>query len=172
MLLIVMSQKIESFLISFFIVTWKKYELPHNKTNKMTASPAKTQISLGICPVWSESSLCTQLVAKDPSFLHADSEDSNQTGGMPRLICIFAGCPVILLIFSRGSSYVNHPFFWFQKKKKGLQFTGVGWVVKLEIESRKLDEFKDELDELLSWRTSWVSWMSSRMSWISCQARG
>ena len=39
--------------------------------------PAKTQISLGIHPVWSESSLCAKLVAKDPSFLHADSEDSD-----------------------------------------------------------------------------------------------
>ena len=26
-------------------------------------------------PVWPESSLCAQLVAKNPSFLHADSED-------------------------------------------------------------------------------------------------
>ena len=43
--------------------------------NKMSVRPAKTQISLGICPVWSESSLCTQWVAKVPSFLHADSED-------------------------------------------------------------------------------------------------
>ena len=47
----------------------------HVKTNKMSVCPAKTQISLGIRPVWSESSLCTQWVAKDPSFLHADSED-------------------------------------------------------------------------------------------------
>ena len=37
--------------------------------------PAKTQISLGICSVWSVSSLCAQCVAKDPRFLHADSED-------------------------------------------------------------------------------------------------
>ena len=41
----------------------------------MTVSPAKTQISLGICPVWSESLLCTEWVTKDPSFLHADSKD-------------------------------------------------------------------------------------------------
>ena len=34
--------------------------------------------------VWSESSLCAQWVAKDPKFLHADSEDSDQTGRMPR----------------------------------------------------------------------------------------
>ena len=33
-----------------------------------------------------ESSLCAQWVAKDPRFLHADSEDSDQTGQMPRLI--------------------------------------------------------------------------------------
>ena len=41
----------------------------------MTVRPAKTQVSLGVRPVWSESSLCAQLVARDPSFLHADSED-------------------------------------------------------------------------------------------------
>ena len=37
--------------------------------------PAKTQLSLGIRPVWSEYSLCAQWVAKDPSYLHALSED-------------------------------------------------------------------------------------------------
>ena len=30
-----------------------------------------------IRPVWSESSQCAQWVAKDPGFLHADSEDSD-----------------------------------------------------------------------------------------------
>ena len=48
--------------------------------------------ALGIHPVWSESSLCTQWVAKDPSFLHADSKDSDQTGQMLRLIWVFTGC--------------------------------------------------------------------------------
>ena len=47
----------------------------HYKTNKRSVRPAKTQISLGIRPVWSESLLYAQWVAKDPSFLHADSED-------------------------------------------------------------------------------------------------
>ena len=51
------------------------FEPPHDKTNNVTVCPAKTQISLGIRPVWSESSLCAQWVPKDPSFLHADSED-------------------------------------------------------------------------------------------------
>ena len=53
--------------------------------------PATTQISLGIRLVWSESSLCAQWVAKGPMFLQADSEDSDQTGRMPRLIWVFAG---------------------------------------------------------------------------------
>ena len=34
-------------------------ELWHDKTNKVIVRPAKTQISLSIRPVWSESSLCT-----------------------------------------------------------------------------------------------------------------
>ena len=46
------------------------------KPTKSPVRPAKTQISLGIHPVWSESSLCTHWVAKEASFLHADSEDS------------------------------------------------------------------------------------------------
>ena len=66
------------------------YEPPHDKTKKVTVHPAKTQISLGIRPAWSESSLCAQWVANYPSFLHADSEGSDQTGRMPRLIWVFA----------------------------------------------------------------------------------
>ena len=58
------------------------HEPRHDKTNKMSVRPAKTQISLGMRPVWSESSLCAHWVAKDPTFLHADSEDSDQTERM------------------------------------------------------------------------------------------
>ena len=68
-------------------------EPPHDKTNKVTVCPAKTQI----CPGWSESSLCSQWLAKNPSFLHVDSEDSDQPGWMPRLIWVFAGRTVTLL---------------------------------------------------------------------------
>ena len=38
-----------------------------------------------------QSSLCAKGEAKTPRFLHADSEDSDQTGRMPRLISVFAG---------------------------------------------------------------------------------
>ena len=57
----------------------------------MTVHTAKSQISLGIHSVWSESVLCAQRVAKDPWFHLADSEDFDQTGRMPRLIWVFAG---------------------------------------------------------------------------------
>ena len=87
-------------------ILWPQiYEPRHDKTNKVTVRPAKTQISLGIRPVWSESSLCAQLVAKNPSFLQADSEDSDQTGRMPRLIRVFAGRTLILLVLSCRGSY-------------------------------------------------------------------
>ena len=79
----------------------------HVKTKKVTVHLAKTQISLGICPVWSESSLCAQWVAKNPSFLRADSEVSDQTGRMPRLTWVFAGRTATLLVLScRGSPKV------------------------------------------------------------------
>ena len=55
-------------------------------------------------PVWSESSLCAQWLAKDTRFPHADSEDSDQTGRMPRLIWVFAGRTLILLVLSWGGS--------------------------------------------------------------------
>ena len=53
-----------------------------------------------------QSWLCAQWVAKDPRFLHADSGDSDQTGLMPRLIWVFAGCKLTLLVLSCRGSYV------------------------------------------------------------------
>ena len=44
------------------------------KPTKWSERPAKTQISLGVRPVWSESSQCAKWVAKDPNFLHADAQ--------------------------------------------------------------------------------------------------
>ena len=83
------------------------YEPPRDKTNNVAVNPAKTQISLDIRPVWSDSLLCAQWVAKGPSLLHADSEDSDQTGRMPRLICVFAGGNFTLLLLLRGVPYAE-----------------------------------------------------------------
>ena len=50
-----------------------------------------------------QSSLCAQWVAKDLTFLHGDSEDSDQTGRMPRLIGVFAGrtCHIVGFVVAR-----------------------------------------------------------------------
>ena len=80
-------------------------ELKHDKTNKMSMLPAKTQVSLGIRPVSSESLLCAwrNLLSLATHWVH--SEDSDQTGQMPRLIWVFAGCTAISLVLSsRGSN--------------------------------------------------------------------
>ena len=69
----------------------KHFEPPYGKSNKMTFVPSEDSDSLGIRPVWSESSMCAQWVDYDPSLLQADSADSDQTGRMPRLIWVFAG---------------------------------------------------------------------------------
>ena len=92
-----------------WIRTCNKYhnkiiEPPRDKTNKVSMRPAKTQISLGIRTIWSESLLCAQWVAKDPNFFHADSKDFGQTGRMPRLIWVDAGRRTTLLVLSWGGS--------------------------------------------------------------------
>ena len=80
------------------------------QTNKMSVRPAKTQISLGIRPDCSEYSLFAQWITKDPWFLHADSEDSDQTGRMPRLIRVFAGRTNISLVLSCRGSFIIQRF--------------------------------------------------------------
>ena len=80
------------------------FEPRHDKTNKMAVRPAKTQISLGIRPVWSECSLFAWRKLGSLATHWAHSEDSDQTGWMPRLISVFAGRTLILLVLScRGS---------------------------------------------------------------------
>ena len=70
--------------------------------------PAKTPISLGIRPVWSESSLSPWRNNKSLAAHWAHSEDSDQTGHLPSLIRVFAGRTlVILLVLSCCGSCVQ-----------------------------------------------------------------
>ena len=69
------------------------------KPTKWHVRPAKTQISLGIRPVWSESSLCAQWM----------TTKTDQTGRMPRLIWVFAGrIPTLLVLSWGGSTNTTH----------------------------------------------------------------
>ena len=75
---------------SVLTVKWQM-SLCMTKPTKWPVHPAKTHISLGIHPVWSESSLSAwrKLGSLATHWVH--SEDSDQTGWMPRLIWVFAG---------------------------------------------------------------------------------
>ena len=66
----------------------KLIDLHNNKFNLSTIKPTK----------W---------VAKDPRLLHADCEDSDQTGQIPKLICVFTqrtghfvGCRAVAHIYN------------------------------------------------------------------------
>ena len=76
------------------------------KLTKWPMRPAKTQISLGIRPVWSEYSRSARRNLGSLATHWAHSEDSDQTGWMPRLIWVFACAHVIVLVLSIcGSLY-------------------------------------------------------------------
>ena len=71
-----------------FLVTWLIYQTTswqknqkHDKTNTMTfaLSEDSHQHACVDHAIWSRSSLCAQWEAKDPRFVRADSEDSDQT---------------------------------------------------------------------------------------------
>ena len=62
------------------------FEPPHDKTNKMICAPSEDRSAWAATQSDQESSQCAKWIAEVPMFLHADSEDSDQTGRMPRLI--------------------------------------------------------------------------------------
>ena len=65
-------------------------EPSHDKTNKMICAPSKDR-SAWAATQSDQSLQCGQWVVESPMFLHVDSQDSDQTGRMPRLIRVFAG---------------------------------------------------------------------------------
>ena len=62
---------------------YETYEPQHDKTNKMSVRPAKTQISLGICPVWSESSLSARRKLGSLATHSAQAKTLIRLGGYP-----------------------------------------------------------------------------------------
>ena len=116
--------------------TLRKNEPRHDKTNKVSVRPAKTQISLGIRPGWSESSLgaVSSLSAwRNIGSLATHwghSEDCDQTGRMPWLIWVFAGHTLILLVLScRGSKiYPGSSTINGRSHSRALPF--YHWIVK------------------------------------------
>ena len=113
-----------------------KFEPPHDKTNKMASAPSEDSDQPGHPPslirVFAVRSmgrkgpklysygqrrlirLGGQWVAKDPSFLHTDSEDSDQTG---RLVCILLTFLVNLSIISLRRLSIKMSIFNNKRRK-------------------------------------------------------
>ena len=91
--------------------TWQNQQnecAPSEDSDQPGHPPSLIRVFAVGCPGWSESSLCAQWIAKDPSSLLADSKDSDQTGQMPRLIWVFAGCTLTLLVLSCRGLHVHY----------------------------------------------------------------
>ena len=89
---------------NYLAITSRSWYCHMAKTNKMSVRSAKTQISLGIRPVWSLSAW-RNLGSLVTHWTHG--EDSDRTGRMPRLIRVFAGHTVTLLVLSCSGSNLN-----------------------------------------------------------------
>ena len=88
----------------------KRIEMSRDMTKptKLSVGPGKTQISLGIRPVWSKSSLSAWRNSGSLATHWAHSEDSDQTGRMPTVISVFAVRTLILLVLiCRGSNQLQ-----------------------------------------------------------------
>ena len=94
------------------VIISAQYEPRHDKTNKMSVRPAKTQISLGIRPVWSEFWLSAWRKLGPFAINLAQSEDSGQTG---RFLMRTAKTLIRLGGFPgwSESSMGAHSFCWF-----------------------------------------------------------
>ena len=73
---------------SLFLVVHSYHVIAYPEPTKWSVRPAKTQISLGIPSVWSESSLSAWWNIGSLASHWALSEDSDQTGRMPKLIWV------------------------------------------------------------------------------------
>ena len=77
-------------------------------------------------PQADQSSLYTSWVDKDLSFLHVDSEDTNQTGWTPRLFHVFPACiaQVLGLITQQHICVIKCCFFlvWVEALRPSQQF--------------------------------------------------
>ena len=127
------------------------------KPAKWHVHPAKTQISLGIsiCPVWSESLLSAWRKLGSLATLWAHNEDSDQTGWMPRLIWVFAGHTVILLVLSWGGLFLLQYQIKRQEQEKENLSKQIDWLNK---------EVNDKTKELMSLRREKVNISFSQLS--------
>ena len=93
---------------SFFLDSWNRraFEPPHDKTNKMVCAPSKDSDQPGHLPSLIRVFPVHMKKAWVLSYPLSATNDSDQTGWMSRLIWVFAGVTVILLVLSLGGSFI------------------------------------------------------------------
>ena len=91
------------------------FEPPRDKTNKVTVRPAKTQISLGIRPVWSESLLSAWRKLGSLATHWAQAKTLIRLGGCPGISESSLGAHATLLVLSWGGSFFLLKFCFAEK---------------------------------------------------------
>ena len=138
-------------------------------------APSKDSDQPGHPPSFEQSSLCAQWVAKDPSFLHADSKDSDQAGRMPRQItslgahslCWF--CHVVAHLFSNSWMYETGSNYKWAPSSEFVSSSIPSWQI-LTAHAQPFRGARDlafclkvPLDSLLVWASSEGSGETARM---------
>ena len=97
------------------------------KPTKWHVHPAKTRVNLGIRPVRSESSLSAWRKLGSLATHWAQSEDSYQTGRMPRLIWVFAGrtCHFVGFVMMRLISHTYVIYWIWYNENASVQILGL-----------------------------------------------
>ena len=145
-------------------VTEKEADLALYEMSRLMTKPtkwhvrrAKTQISLGIRPVWSESLLSAWRKLGSLATHWAQSEDSDQTGRMPRLIWVFAGrtCHFVgfvmrwLKFASKVAIFVLTQLILNRLLSVGIFTIGVAWKAILQLYNIIVNLLKMELCSFL-----------------------
>ena len=134
------------------------FEPPHDKTNKMACAPSENR------SVWasaqSDQSLLSawrKLGSLATCWVH--SEDSDQTGQMPRLIWVFAGRTVFLLVLSWGGSFVLFSFL------RGWRFEGSNLPMQATVHANGLGINVERRNICPSYLSAF--WNSIEYVWVS-----
>ena len=114
----------------------------------MAFAPIEDSDQPGRLPVWSESLLSAWRKLGSLATHWAQSEDSDQTGWMPRLIWVFAGHTVILLVLSWGGLFLLQYQIKRQEQEKENLSKQIDWLNK---------EVNDKTKELMSLRREKVN---------------
>ena len=97
------------------------------KPTKLHVRPAKTQTSLGIRQVWSESSLSAWRNIGHLTTYWAHSEASDPTGQLPRLTWVFDGRTCHFVGFFRAADHVSKT-----SPTRGLISVGVKFAIEMK----------------------------------------